>query len=113
MREHRRAIRKTLRSNAIFISLKVASKTAMTLDLSTGGVSLTLSEPLQLGRSCAISFDVPSDCKKQRTLIRGHIVSCIRKSAHAYRIGIRFIHADPTSRALIDAAVDHHLTAAA
>ncbi len=109
--EHRRAIRKILHSDALFISQQVTVKSAFTLDLSRGGLSLTLPHPLPDGQRCAISFDVPTGRNRQRTLVRGSIVSCIRNSINAYRIGVQFAYADPTSRQLIDAALEHHLHA--
>lgn len=113
LKEHRQTIRKKLNSDTIFISLKMTSRAGHTLDLSTGGVSLTLPDALPIGASCALSFGVPAGPKRQRTVIRGTVVSCIRRGAEGYRVGIRFIHADATSRELIETAVDHHLSAVA
>lgn len=110
--EQRRAIRKLLHSDALFISQQVTVKSALTLDLSRGGLSLTLPEPLPDGQRCAISFDVPTGRNRQRTLVRGSIVSCIQNSINDYRIGVQFAYADPTSRQLIHAALEHHLQAA-
>jgi hypothetical protein len=113
LKEHRQAIRKRLDSDTIFISLKMTSRAGHTLDVSTGGVSLTLPDPLPVGANCALSFGVPAGRKRARTLIRGTIVSCIAHGSDGFRVGIRFLHADATSRELIQAAVDCHLSVVA
>lgn len=108
-RELRQSIRRELLSNAIFIAVDVSSKLARTIDLSTGGLSLTLPQPLKLGQICAITFDVPHDQFKQRALISGRVASCFLRDDNAYRIGIRFIQVDSVSKQLIQAAVDRYL----
>lgn len=112
-RELRKSARKALLSNAIFFSLNVASKTALTIDLSVGGLSLTLPQALRIGQLCAISFDVPADNSKQRTLISGRVTSCLYKDDKSYRIGIQFTQADSVSIQLIKDAVEQYLEVAA
>src|SRR5271156_5619593 len=77
--EMRKSVRKVLLSHAIFVSQKLRVKSAVTIDISTGGMSLTIPEALEVGKRCAISFDVPGLQSKQRTLIRGTVASCIAK----------------------------------
>lgn len=107
-RELRQSKRRELLGNAIFIALDVKSRLAATLDLSTGGLSLTLPQPLTIGQACAITFDVPSDTQKQRALISGRVASCV-PSGETYRIGIRFVQADAVSKQLIQTAVEQYL----
>jgi hypothetical protein len=111
-REKRQSIRKALLSKAIFISLNVTAKFASTIDLSVGGLSVTLPAPLAVGQLCAISFDVPIEHAQQRALISGRVTSCVERDAQDYRVGIRFVQADATSKELVKAAVDHYLTLA-
>jgi hypothetical protein len=108
-KNQRKSVRKALLGTAIFISLNVRSKCALTIDLSTGGLSLTLPAALEVGQACAISFDVPDKKVNQRALINGTVVSCVEKGAEGYRVGIHFVHADPASKQLIKAAVDNYL----
>lgn len=105
----RKSVRKVLLSQAIFVSENLRLKSAVTIDISTGGLSLTIPEALKIGQSCAISFDVPGKQSKQRTLIRGTVASCIAKGAEGYRIGVHYIETDPVSKQLIEAAVDRYL----
>jgi c-di-GMP-binding flagellar brake protein YcgR len=104
----RKSARKILLSNAIFVSQNIRLKSAITIDISTGGMSLVLPVSLAVGQSCAISFDVPDQHSKQRILINGTIVSCIAKG-EAYRIGVHYIETDPISRQLIQAAIHSYL----
>ena len=105
----RKSVRKVLLSHAIFVSQKLRVKSAVTIDISTGGISLTIPEALEVGKACAISFDVPGQQKsRQRTLIRGTIASCIARDG-AYRIGVHYVQSDPVSKELIAAAVESHL----
>jgi len=108
-RDLRKSVRKPLPSKAIFISLNVASKAAPTIDLSEGGLSLTLDKPLELDRLCAITFDVPVGALTQRALVSGRVKSCVEQSPQAYRIGIQLVQADVTSLELIKLAVNQYL----
>jgi c-di-GMP-binding flagellar brake protein YcgR len=105
----RKSVRKILLSDAIFVSKNVRLKSAVTIDISTGGLSLFLPEALEVGVACAISFDVPSTENKQRTLIRGTVASCVDKGADGYRIGVHYVEPDPISKQLIQEAVDSYL----
>jgi c-di-GMP-binding flagellar brake protein YcgR len=108
-KEMRKTVRKVLLSHAIFVSQKLRVKSAVTIDISTGGISLTIPEALEVGKACAISFDVPGQQKsRQRTLIRGTVASCVARDG-GYRIGVHYIQSDPVSKQLIEAAVDSHL----
>ena len=108
-RDLRKSVRKVLLSDAIFVSKDVRLKSAVTIDISTGGLSLTLPQALEIGLACAISFDVPSMQNKQRTLIRGTVASCIAKGDEGYRIGVHYVEPDPVSKQLIQMAVDSYL----
>ncbi|HXA48518.1 MAG TPA: PilZ domain-containing protein [Burkholderiaceae bacterium] len=105
----RKSVRKVLLSDAIFVSKNIRLKSAVTIDISTGGLSLTLPEALEVGLACAISFDVPSMENKQRTLIRGTVASCVDKGADGFRIGVHYVEPDPVSKQLIQVAVDSYL----
>lgn len=107
--DKRRFDRKELLTQAIFVSQHVRLKSAVTIDISTGGLSLTVPEPMKIGQVCAVSFDVPAQDSKQRTLVRGTIASCVGNQVDGYRIGIQHMESDPVSRQLIEAAVDHYL----
>jgi c-di-GMP-binding flagellar brake protein YcgR len=101
-----------LLSHAIFVSQNLRIKSAITIDISTGGISLTIPESLEVGQACAISFDVPDqEDSKQRTLISGTVASCVAKGKDGYRIGVHYSETDPVSKKLIKAAVDHYLEA--
>ena len=104
----RKSVRKILLSHAIFVSQKLRLKSAVTVDISTGGLSLIVPEPLEIGRACAISFDVPGEASMERTLIQGTIASCVAKE-DGYRIGVHYVQSDPVSKQLIQAAIDRHL----
>lgn len=106
----RKSVRKVLLSHAIFVAQNLRIKSAVTIDISTGGISLTIPQALEIGQSCAISFDVPGqEDSKQRTLISGTVASCIDKGAEGFRIGVHYSESDPVSKELIKTAVDHYL----
>ena len=104
----RQSVRKALISHAIFVSQNVRLKSVVTIDISTGGLSLTVPDPLRIGQACAISFDVPGEQNHERTLISGTIASCVAKD-EGYRIGVHYVESDPISKQLIQAAVDSYL----
>ncbi len=104
----RKSIRKVLISHAIFVTQGVRLKSAVTIDISTGGLSLTVPKPPAIGQACAISFDVPGKQSTQRTLISGTVASCVEND-DGYRIGVHYVESDPISRQLIEAAVEHYL----
>jgi hypothetical protein len=104
----RKSVRKVLLSQAIFVAQNMRLKSAITIDISTGGLSLTVPSPLQIGQACAISFDVPGKQRKQRTLISGTVASCVAKE-DGYRIGVYYGESDPVSKQLIQAAIDRYL----
>jgi len=104
----RTSVRKILLSHAIFVSQNLRLKSAITIDISTGGISLTVPNPISIGQACAISFDVPGKQSKQRTLISGTVASCIAKG-DGYRIGVHYGESDPESKKLIKAAVERYL----
>jgi hypothetical protein len=101
-------------SPAIFVSENVRLKSALTIDISTGGISLTVPYLMQVGQVCAVSFDVPGKLSQQRTLISGTVVSCVAKEeggegGEGYRVGIHYVESDRLSKQLIQAAVEHYL----
>jgi hypothetical protein len=73
------------------------------------GVSLNLPSALNVGQSCAITFDVPADGRLQRALISGKVASCVENGDHGYRVGIHFVQVDQTSKELIRLALDKYL----
>jgi hypothetical protein len=91
------------------VSQNLRLKSAITIDISTGGLSLTVPQAMEIGQACAISFDVPGKQSKQRTLIRGTVASCVAKGADGYRIGVHYVEPDPVSKQLIQAAVESYL----
>ena len=101
--------RKELLTQAIFVSSSLRLKSAVTIDISTHGLSLSVPQAIAVGETCAVSFDVPAQDSKQRTLVHGHIASCVAARDGSYRIGIKHLESDPISRQLIEAAVDHYL----
>ncbi|MBI1891864.1 MAG: PilZ domain-containing protein [Burkholderiales bacterium] len=105
----RKSARKILLSSAIFASHGMAFQFMSTLDLSTGGISLVLPMPLQIGQLCATSFDVPARRSWQRTLACGRVRSCVEMGINDYRIGIHFIQADAISVSLIREAIERYL----
>lgn len=107
--EQRKSVRKVMLSKAIFVSHDVRSSSAVTLDISTGGLSVTLPSPLEIGQACAISFDVPTETMRERSLINGTVSSCVPRGDHGYRIGIHYVQSDDISKQLIAAAVDTYL----
>ena len=108
-KEMRKSVRKVLLSHAIFVSQRLRVKSAVTIDISSGGMSLTIPEALEVGKRCAISFDVPGrQDMRQRTLIRGTVASCVARDG-GYRIGVHYEQSDPVSKQLIQAAIDSHL----
>ncbi|MBV8665523.1 MAG: PilZ domain-containing protein [Burkholderiaceae bacterium] len=106
--DKRHVDRKELLTQAIFVSAHLRLKSAVTIDISNRGMSLTVPEPIAVGESCALSFDVPDHGSKQRTLVRGHIAWCVPDGEH-FRVGIKHLESDPISQHLIEAAVDHYL----
>jgi c-di-GMP-binding flagellar brake protein YcgR len=107
--EKRRFVRRKLLTQAIFVSRHIRLKSAVTIDISTGGMSLTLPEPIDIGQACVISFDVPAEINKLRSLVKGTIASCVAVEAVGYRVGVQYVESDPVSRQLIEAAVEHYL----
>lgn len=105
----RKSVRKVMLSKAIFVTHNVRSSSAITLDISTGGLSVTLPGPLEVGQACAISFDVPTEGMKERSLINGTVSSCVPRGDQAFRIGIHYVQSDEISKQLIAAAVDTYL----
>lgn len=108
-KENRKSIRKILDSHAICIAIDTFEKAAPTIDLSTGGLSLTLPSPIDVGKRCAISFEVPGTEAKSTALMNGSVMSCVPIGSQAYRIGIQFRHADAVSQQLVIDAVNRHL----
>lgn len=109
-KELRKSVRKVLLSHAIFVSQNLRVKSAVTIDISTGGLSLTIPQALEIGQACAISFDVPGQKQsKQRTLISGTVASCVDKGVDGFRIGVHYAESDPVSKQLIQAAVERYL----
>lgn len=110
--EQRKAARKILLGRAVFASPELTVSTALTIDLSTGGLSLILPKALVEQPNCAISFDVPLQYQPQRVLVSGRVISCQRKAPQSYRVGVQFVHADWDSFEMIRMAIDHNLHAA-
>lgn len=110
--EQRKAARKILLGRAVFASPELTVSSALTIDLSTGGLSLILPKALGDQPNCAVSFDVPLEYQPQRVLVSGRVISCEKKAPQSYRVGVQFIHADWDSFEMIRMAIDHNLHAA-
>jgi hypothetical protein len=103
--DQRKAARKILLGNAVFSAPGASFNTALTIDFSTGGLSLFLPKAPDMQGNCAVSFDIPFEYSRHRVMISGRVVSCQQQAPQSYRVGVQFLHADPVSIDLIKTAI--------
>ena len=104
--DQRKASRKILPGGAVFTSESVCANAALTIDVSTGGLSLFLPKPVDAEQKCTISFDLPFTTGPQRIFIGGQIVSCAQSGPQSYRASVRFQDANAATADLLKTAID-------
>lgn len=79
-----------------------STQTGTTLDLSSGGIRLSQSRPLEPGREVSISFELPT---AGHVTGRGIVVWCgeTQEGGEGYQSGIRWVEVHPTAQARLNA----------
>jgi uncharacterized protein (TIGR02266 family) len=76
--------------------------TALTLNLSRGGIAIRTTSPLELGTKARLRFRLPGG--KREIDVEGRVAWCDRRSG----MGLQFDRVEPAEQAAIDEFVDAH-----
>lgn len=65
-----------------------------TIDVSLGGLSLTLAEQLQVGQQCDVAFDPLFNGAPRRIIAKAKVIYSILSGKEGFRIGLQFVTLD-------------------
>jgi c-di-GMP-binding flagellar brake protein YcgR len=65
-----------------------------TIDVSLGGLSLTLPEQFSPGQQCDVAFDPMFDGAPHRIIAKAKVVYCILSGKEGFRVGLQFTSLD-------------------
>ncbi len=99
--EQRVRPRRPIRVNALVSVTGMLLMTVRTIDISEGGLCLSMPRPLTVGQKCNVTFELIKNGKKGRVTAQGKIIYCILNSQDGFKTGLQFTEVDPTSAGLI------------
>ena len=99
--EQRIRPRKPVRVNALVSVSGIPSMTVRTIDISEGGICLSMPRPLTVGQKCNLAFELVKNGKKGRVMALAKVIYCILNSQDGFKTGLQFIEIDPTSAGVI------------
>ncbi|MES2935740.1 MAG: PilZ domain-containing protein [Pseudomonadota bacterium] len=84
------------------VTLKDTSKLdAETIDVSLGGVSLSVHRKVAPGQYCAVTFDVEIDSVWRTVSAVGQVIYCIDSTPEGFHLGVQFLDLDAASTQVI------------
>lgn len=97
----RQTLRKPLRCRAQVLLPTGALLQGQTTDISTGGVTIVVAEPISLGSACKMRLELFVNGSPIPFEVIGVVITCIC-SNQAYRIGFRFQSLDSQQFAVLE-----------
>ena len=99
--ERRTSPRKALRRRISLDFLEGRKLNGQTVDISSGGLRITIDRSLPVPQECAFEFTAIFDGKMQTLAGRGRILSCVCTGMHGFSIGMQFLDLNATAKAVI------------
>jgi len=93
MTDKRDSARKILKVRAVIALAGQAPMPGRTLDVSANGVSLTVADPMPVGQTGQVGFDLLVEGKLTRIAAHAKIIYCIFSSGE-FKIGFQFLNLD-------------------
>jgi hypothetical protein len=103
--DRRSSTRKAIRVRARIMDQEGAALDADTIDLSHSGVSITSTQPLNLGQECIVELGISVPEIASPPMLRAGVRYCVRLREGSYRIGLRFTFVSVEAAELIVAAL--------
>ncbi len=100
LNEQRQAQRKVLKVKAVVVPEGGSKITARTVDVGSNGVCVAAPDPLKVGSTAELSFEIFFDGKSTPVHTRSKVTYCILSSAE-FKIGFQFIHIDLSAMSLL------------
>jgi c-di-GMP-binding flagellar brake protein YcgR len=72
-----------------------------TIDVSLGGISLTLAEQLPTGLQCDVAFDPMFNGETHRIIAKAKVVYSILSGKDGFRVGLQFVSLDAENNKLL------------
>jgi len=81
-----------------------------TLDISSGGLSLEVTYPLELGQRCEIELDLSKMGGPRWVQVLGEVRHCSQSDEHRFRIGLQFVEVADRIKEVLDQYIWSRLT---
>jgi hypothetical protein len=96
MTDQRQSARKILKVKAVLAMDGQAPKQGRTADVGANGVSVSVENPLQVGQTGQVGFDLLVEGKLAPILARAKVIHCIF-SGGDFKVGFQFLNLDLTA----------------
>jgi c-di-GMP-binding flagellar brake protein YcgR len=93
--------RKVVRCSAMIAIPGSAVMRGRTIDVSLGGLSLTMADQLPTGQQCDVAFDPLFNGAPHRIIAKAKVVYCILSGKEGFRIGLQFVSLDAENNKLL------------
>ena len=99
-KEQRQSPRKVLKVKAVLAMEGMAPVTGRTFDVGGNGVSVTTANPLKVGQSGQVTFELFIDGKATVIATRSKVSHCIFSNGE-FKIGFQFVNLDLSAMAVL------------
>lgn len=99
--EARNFPRKILRGPAEVVLLGMQRLRARTIEISHGGLALSVPEQLPIGQICTIAFDAPLNGKIVRVTGTAKVIYAILTGTEGFRTGVQFVQLDAENNKIL------------
>jgi hypothetical protein len=96
MTDQRQSARKIVKTKAVLVMEGQAPMLGKTSDVGANGVSVGVQNPLQVGQTGQVSFDLLVEGKLSPISARARVIYCIF-SAGEFKVGFQFLNLDLTA----------------
>jgi hypothetical protein len=91
MTDQRQSARKIVKVKAVVAMEGQGRMPGRTMDIGANGVSLTVEQPLQVGQSCQVAFDLLVEGKLTPISARSKVIYCIFGGGE-FKVGFQFLN---------------------
>jgi len=99
--ERRTAVRKSLATQGLLVTEGLPPIKMQTVDVSIGGLGVTMSERLSVGQLCMVTFDLLLQGKPRGVAAVAEVVYSLPVWQDNFKTGLRFIEIDASGAAMI------------
>ena len=100
--DKRLAPRMELRTHATLTLTRAKPVAVQTVDVAPGGLCISISHELAVGKSCRVNFDISMNRKKYKVAASAIVIYSILRESGDFKVGLQFVEVNPAGAEAIE-----------